>query len=197
MKFSVKVSAVWRHFSWGELEVGGSLLSSGGSAQRGEKSMSWGIVGSGASSFGQRIRLPGREPPSRGNYQDFWIGVVVIAGPHGLRRPGSHVRRARILDRIPDLGGSAGSFFVLLAALKFIVVEATPYEYRSHFGSRYHIWSMRLARPFCWALDQSLGQRCRQAPTPHCGLSACRSRRDSTPPKMQHRWAVMDQPAFF
>ena len=27
-----------------------------------------------------------------------------------------------------------------------------PIEYRSHFGSRYHIWSMRLARPFCLLL---------------------------------------------
>ena len=34
--------------------------------------------------------------------------------------------------------------------------ENGPNGHRSHFGSRYHIWSMRLARPFCHHPDPSL-----------------------------------------
>jgi len=36
---------------------------------------------------------------------------------------------------------------------KLTLMSLPPIEHRSHFGSRYHIWSMRLARPFVVASD--------------------------------------------
>ena len=40
-------------------------------------------------------------------------------------------------------------FLYFLGYEKMSGFGSHPERYRSHFGSRYHIWSMRLARPFC------------------------------------------------
>ena len=45
-----------------------------------------------------------------------------------------------------------------LSKLRTNVVE--PCDHRSHFGSRYHIWSMRLARPFCFEPPLALHRKC-------------------------------------
>ena len=40
-------------------------------------------------------------------------------------------------------------FFITVSRVsKMSAYADRPYVHRSHFGSRYHIWSMRLARPF-------------------------------------------------
>ena len=44
-------------------------------------------------------------------------------------------------------------FFIGVPPISKMIDNANrPVEHRSHFGSRYHIWSMRLARPFCFKL---------------------------------------------
>ena len=60
----------------------------------------------------------------------------------------SSMKGSRPQLRTPQLWSAAS--FIASFALQNISTSANAHiMHRSHFGSRYHIWSMRLARPFC------------------------------------------------
>ena len=69
-------------------------------------------------------------------------------------------------------------------------VAAHHNSYRSHFGSRYHIWSMRLARPFCHQRQRRLCARSKSAFSQH------RSHPDAAGPGVRGAMTVREPAGF-